>query len=67
MKNQIPFCISNALDYAGDGLGARLDQNVKQLLADKQILSRILKYTMEEFSDMEYNEDQVKKYCKPYR
>jgi len=29
---------------------------VKYLLADKQILSRILKYTVEEFKDMDVND-----------
>lgn len=33
--------------------GATYDTNVKYLLADKQILSRILKYTVEEFRDMD--------------
>lgn len=32
------------------------DSNVKNLLADKQILSRILKYTLDEFRDMELYE-----------
>ncbi|SEF68313.1 hypothetical protein SAMN02910276_00839 [Butyrivibrio sp. Su6] len=30
---------------------ARYDENVKELLADKQILARILKYTLDEFKD----------------
>ena len=33
--------------------GSAYDTNVKYLLADKQILSRILKYTVEEFQDMD--------------
>lgn len=32
------------------------DSNVKNLLADKQILSRILKYTLDEFKDMNLSE-----------
>ena len=32
------------------------DTNVKYLLADKQILSRILKYSISEFKDMSVNE-----------
>jgi len=32
------------------------DTNVKYLLADKQILSRILKYTIEEFQDMDFED-----------
>ena len=33
--------------------GSAYDTNVKYLLADKQILSRILKYTVEEFQEMD--------------
>ena len=36
--------------------GAAYDTNVKYLLADKQILSRILKYTIDEFRDMDIQE-----------
>lgn len=32
--------------------GSAYETNVKYLLADKQILSRILKYTVEEFQEM---------------
>ena len=45
-----------ALDAAGEGAEAQYDQNAKYLLADKQILARILKYTLKEFADMEVNE-----------
>ena len=38
---------------AANDAGSAYDTNVKYLLADKQILSRILKYTVEEFRDME--------------
>ena len=38
---------------ATNDTGSAYDTNVKYLLADKQILSRILKYTVEEFRDME--------------
>lgn len=38
---------------ATNDAGSAYDTNVKYLLADKQILSRILKYTVEEFRDME--------------
>jgi arginine/lysine/ornithine decarboxylase len=31
-------------------LKARYDQNIKEILADKQVLARILKYTMEEYA-----------------
>ena len=48
--------ISMALDAAGEGAEAQYDQNAKYLLADKQILARILKYTLREFADMEVNE-----------
>ena len=33
--------------------GSAYDTNVKYLLSDKQILSRILKYTIEEFQEMD--------------
>ena len=36
--------------------GSAYDTNIKYLLADKQILSRILKYTVEEFQDMDISE-----------
>lgn len=39
--------------YAANYSGAAYDTNVKYLLSDKQILSRILKYTVEEFQEME--------------
>ena len=32
---------------------AKYDASVKEVLADKQILARILKYTLEEFADYE--------------
>ena len=38
---------------ATNGAGAAYDTNVKYLLADKQILSRILKYTVDEFREMD--------------
>lgn len=38
---------------AGNDSGPAYDTNVKSLLADKQILSWILKYTLVEFADME--------------
>jgi len=36
--------------------GAEYDTNIKCLLADKQILARILKYTLQEFQNMEIKE-----------
>ena len=33
--------------------GSVYDTNVKYLLSDKQILSRILKYTVDEFQEMD--------------
>ena len=33
--------------------GSAYDTNVKYLLSDKQILARILKYTIEEFQEMD--------------
>lgn len=44
--------LAKTLDAIGNG-NAAYDSNVKNLLADKQILSRILKYTLEEFKDMD--------------
>lgn len=43
--------LAQALDAAGDA-AASYDTNVKKLLADKQVLARILKYAVEEFMDM---------------
>lgn len=40
--------ISKTLSALGDG-AARVDEKIKALLADKQILARILKYSVEEF------------------
>lgn len=47
--------LAQAVDATSDA-GAAYDTNVKYLLADKQILSRILKYTVEEFRDMDIRE-----------
>lgn len=47
--------LAKALESVGNS-NAAYDSNVKNLLADKQILSRILKYTLEEFKDMELHE-----------
>ena len=35
---------------------AKYDASVKEVLADKQVLSRILKYSLEEFKDIELEE-----------
>ena len=35
---------------------AKYDASVKEVLADKQILARILKYTLDEFADSEIEE-----------
>lgn len=43
--------LSKALDAASTG-NAKYDENVKYLLADKQVLARLLKYAVEEFADM---------------
>lgn len=43
--------LSQTVDVAG--ANAQYDENVKQLLADKQILAWILKYAVREFRDME--------------
>ena len=42
--------LAQAVEAAG--LASTYDTNVKYLLADRQILARILKYTVEEFRDM---------------
>lgn len=42
--------ISKTLSALGDGV-AKVDEKIKALLADKQILTRILKYSVEEFKE----------------
>ena len=42
--------ISKTLSALGDGV-AKVDKKIKALLADKQILARILKYSVEEFKE----------------
>lgn len=42
--------ISKTLSALGDGV-AKVDEKIKALLADKQILERILKYSVEEFKE----------------
>ena len=49
--------ISKVIDVASDS--AKYDASIKEMLADKQILARILKYTLEEFADLEI-EDIIK-------
>ncbi len=44
--------LAKTLESIGNA-NAAYDSNVKNLLADKQILARILKYTLDEFKDME--------------
>jgi len=44
--------LSQSIDATNDS-GSAYDTNIKYLLADKQILSRILKYTVEEFQNMD--------------
>lgn len=44
--------LAQTIDATNDP-GAAYDTNIKYLLADKQILSRILKYTVEEFQNMD--------------
>ena len=51
---QIETNLAQAIDITNDR--ARYDESVKQLLADKQILARILKYTLEEFKDLDIQE-----------
>lgn len=47
--------LAETVDATNDS-GAAYDTNVKYLLADKQILSRILKCTVEEFQDMDISD-----------
>lgn len=44
--------LAQTVDATNDS-GSAYDTNVKYLLSDKQILSRILKYTIEEFQEMD--------------
>ena len=44
--------LAQAIEATNDA-GSAYDANIKYLLADKQILARILKYTIKEFQDME--------------
>lgn len=46
--------LSNAIDITKEA--AKYDASVKEVLADKQVLARILKYTLEEFEDIEIEE-----------
>ena len=46
--------LSQAVDAANDAV--TYDTNVKFLLADRQILARILKYAVSEFQDMAIDE-----------
>ncbi len=52
MIGTIETNLAQTVSAAGDS-GLAYDTNVKYLLADKQILSRILKYTVEEFQNMD--------------
>ena len=47
--------LAKTVDATNDS-GSAYDTNIKYLLADKQILSRILKYTVEEFQDMDISD-----------
>ena len=46
--------LSKAIDITNDT--ARDDESVKELLADKQVLARILKYSVEEFAELSLDE-----------
>ena len=43
--------LSQTIDITNDN--ARYDTSVKEMLADKQVLARILKYSLQEFQDDE--------------
>ncbi len=47
--------LKNTID-AIDSDKAKYDKNIKELLADIQVLSRILKYTVEEVKDLTIEE-----------
>lgn len=47
--------LSNTITAVGDGIPS-FNANALKLLADKQVLSRILKYSISEFKDMDYEE-----------
>lgn len=47
--------LAQSVDAASD-INSAYDTNVKYLLADKQILSRILKYTVDEFRNMDFED-----------
>lgn len=47
--------LAQAIEITNDS-GPAYDTNIKFLLADKQILARILKYTIKEFMDMEISD-----------
>lgn len=47
--------LAQAVEAVND-IGAAYDTNIKYLLADKQVLARILKYAVEEFYDMPMDE-----------
>lgn len=44
--------LAQAIEATNDS-GSAYDTNIKYLLADKQILARILKYAVKDFFDME--------------
>ena len=46
--------LSKAIDITNDT--ARYDESVKELLADKQVLARILKYSIEDFAELSLDE-----------
>ena len=54
-KEGVPMIETNLAQTvnATNDSGSVYDTNVKYLLADKQILSRILKYTVDEFREMD--------------
>lgn len=47
--------LSQTIDIlsSGEGRDARYDASIKEMLADKQVLARILKYTLDEFKDID--------------
>ena len=53
-RSDVYDCMTNSIEIAE--AKSKMDENAKQLLANKQVLSWIFKHTVEEFRDYEYEE-----------
>lgn len=57
LENERGFMNSNIADTIDrNSYTAKYDASVKEMLADKQILARILKYSLEEFANEELSD-----------